>query len=162
MKFKHLLSIVIILGLVLPQVNGATQANSSLPAPTAGFSISGKVTDGSGNGVEGATIVAVLDYYHIFIPQIRSNNAGLSTISNSPGDGQNFYTIQTDANGNYNLPLPPGRYTLSAEKVGIDLNPVSYTLNSSAVGGNYDFQGITIPTVYNRAPEICQQHRPHN
>ena len=58
MKPKSLLALFVVLSMLLPQVSGATKANSSPLAPSVGNSISGRVTDGSGNGVPNVKIQA--------------------------------------------------------------------------------------------------------
>lgn len=144
-----LTSLVVLVIFILSQSAPVTPVKSfSLPRMAAS-AISGRVTDEGGNGVEGVTIRAVVDYYRLYIPQVSSSGTGSQNGANPPRSGQNFYTIQTDANGDYNLDmLPPGRYVITADKVGFDFDPLSYTIDASSGGDDYNFQEITIPTVY--------------
>ena len=114
------------------------------------MTISGRVTDGNGNGVAGAIILAVLDPLHIFLPVvIQSETLSRSPVSNPIESGKNYYTIETDAYGNYDLDsLPPGRYVISARTIGQDLSTLSYIVNTTSGGSSYDFHEAIIPTVY--------------
>jgi len=114
------------------------------------MTISGRVTDGNGNGVAGAIILAVLDPLHIFLPVvIQSETLSRSPVSNPIESGKNYYTIETDAYGNYDLDsLPPGRYVISARTIGQDFSHLSYIVNTTSGGSSYDFHEAIIPTVY--------------
>ena len=81
MKPKSLLALFVVLSMLLPQVSGATKANGLPLAPSAGNSISGRVTDGSGKGVGGVTIRAE-NYPIVFLPGVMG-----TALSNTPTCG---------------------------------------------------------------------------
>jgi len=144
--FSWISILVILVMLSVP----AQQASVAANAPLTAASISGRVTDNSGNGVEGVTITAVLDNLQTYLPLVTK---GLTTnsqpVTNPPTNGQNFYSVQSDANGNYILDtLPAGRYLVSANKIGMDFAPLSYTVTSASSGDKFNFRVTTIPTVY--------------
>jgi formylglycine-generating enzyme required for sulfatase activity len=147
-RFKSLFTLTMIafcIAAPMQNIRGTTEANAN------GLSISGRVTNGSGNGIGGVTIRAVLDEFSVFLPLIVNSNSGGSTSTplNPPNAGQNFYTVQSDVNGYYDLgTLPGGRYLVTADKEGLDFAPLSYTVITTSGGGNYDFQVADIPTVY--------------
>jgi formylglycine-generating enzyme required for sulfatase activity len=142
-----IIRILLVLGFVLPTL-GSEGSLDVAAASSSNYSISGRVTDGSSNGVEGVTIRAVLDNLQLFVPFVKANNSGTPKITNPPDSGQNYYTIQTDVNGNYNLTLPAGRYVVTADKEGLDFDPTFYTVNSTSIGNNFNFQVLSIPTIY--------------
>ncbi len=113
-------------------------------------SISGRITDGSGDGVANAIILAVSDPLYVYLPNIvRSGTSGGTLISNQPESGQNYYTVEVDSNGYYTLDdLPSGRYVISARKEGKDFLPLSYEVTTTSGGSSYDFQEVIIPTIY--------------
>lgn len=112
-------------------------------------SISGRVTDKNGNGVAGATIVAVLDSPDINLPNENCPDTPSGTPASTPIEsGGNYYTVETDADGYYNLDsLPPGSYLISARKTGYDFSPLSYEVNTTSGGSNYDFHEEVVATV---------------
>ncbi len=149
MKSKIILTanLLVIISLLIP-ASGLPGAVGSA-SPSAISVISGRVTDGSGSGVEGVTIRAVLFNFQLYMPRVSSSNTSPTSELNPPDSGQNFYTVLTDVNGYYSLDaLPAGRYVINAEQASLDFSPSSYTVISSTGGGNYDFQTTTIPTVY--------------
>ena len=146
--FSTFLSLLLILSLIAPaQAQTISLVNQSTLQPSA--SVSGRVTDVNGNGLAGVTIIAVQDPYRTYLPMLsRSGSPGAPVVSNPPESGQNYYTVETDAQGYYSLAsLPPGRYVISARQSGRDFNPLSYTVVTTG-GGTYNFQETIIPTVY--------------
>ena len=91
-------------------VEGDTIQQASLSlSPAAAGSISGTVSDSSGNPVAGAAV------------------------SFTSSDGQNLPAQPTDAKGNYTLPLvPPGTYTGTAAKAGFTSTATSVVVTSNA------------------------------
>lgn len=112
-------------------------------------SISGRVTDKNGNGVAGATIVAVLNSLDINLPNENCPDTSSGTPASTPIEsGGNYYTVETDADGYYNLDsLPPGSYSISASKTGYNFSPLSYKVNTTSGESNYDFHEEVIPTI---------------
>lgn len=111
--------------------------------------ISGQVTDGYGNGVADALVRAVVINYQIFLPALIKSTTGNGQLmgTNPPAYGQNYFTVQTDANGYYQFDnLPDGRYILSAEKEGLSFSPLTYTLATSSASGPYNFAAVEIQT----------------
>ena len=138
----------LVLALLLPGLSLGVPHQLAAAAHAAGYTISGRVTDGGGNGVEGVTIRAVLDNYMVFLPSVTTASAGTPASTNPPSQGRNFYTGQTDANGYYSLDdLPAGRYLVAADKAGMDFAPYSHSVISSSANNPYDFHVTSIPTV---------------
>ena len=146
---KILFNMFVLISLLMCQ--GQAVATQAAPVQqAAASSISGRVTDGSGNGVAGATVLAVLDPLKIYLPNItRSGTPTGTTVSNPNEAGRNYYTVQTDAGGYYNLDsLPSGRYVISARKTGQDFSPLSYIVSTTSGGSSYNFHEEVIPTLY--------------
>lgn len=139
--------LVLIAFILSPIQPGKVKAEPSLQ--TTPCFISGRVTDKNGNGVAGATIAAVLDS--------PGNNLSNENCPDTPSEipastpiesGGNYYTVETDADGYYNLDsLPPGSYLISARKTGYDFSPLSYEVNTTSGGSNYDFHEEVVATV---------------
>ncbi|MEW6179877.1 MAG: SUMF1/EgtB/PvdO family nonheme iron enzyme [Chloroflexota bacterium] len=148
---KHKSLVVFWIMILMLVTSAATPLSPSQIFNTAQtLSLSGRVTDDLGNGIEGVTITVVYDPLRIFLPLLtRQGSAGSTVVSSLTESGQNFYTVMTDNNGFYSLDsLPAGRYLISAHKNGQDFTPISYTVTLPSSESEYNFQTITIPTVY--------------
>jgi formylglycine-generating enzyme required for sulfatase activity len=153
-KLFHWISLLVILGMLSAPIRQPVTAGntSAVLSPDNPNSISGRVTDRNGNGIEGTTIRAVFGYNHIYLPNvIRSQSPSTNNPPpiNPATYGGNFYTTQTDANGNYTFDgLPVGSYFILAFKDGVDFNPLSYIVDSTIGGSQYNFEETVIPTNY--------------
>lgn len=148
-KHKFLVIFWILFVLVVSSAATPLSHNPSF-VRTETLSISGRVTDEFGNGIGEVSITLVSDPLRIFLPLLtRQGSAGSTVVPSLTESGQNFYTVLTDDNGYYSLEsLPAGRYLLSAHKNGIDFTPITYTITLPSSKNDYNFQVISIPTVY--------------
>ena len=99
--------------------------DGGFPTPVPVYSITGRVTDGAGNGIPGVTVILS-----------TARNGSRSTLTKADGSYQHFYTADT-------------RITLSPARDGFAFNPSAISFVSSiAVGGdrsNVNFTAIPFP-----------------
>ena len=102
--------------------NVGNESNSSIytvtvqDCPSQTYTISGRVTDGSGNPISGISI--------------------------SDGTG---HTVTTDSNGNYTLSdLPVGTYTITPGRSGYTFSPVSRTVSMPPSATDQNFTGTPV------------------
>lgn len=116
---------------LVPVKTGEVRAEPSLQTTT--YSISGRVTDGSGNGVEGVTVIATPNFWRVFLPMISRMGSSGSSTSSAIVQSDAFsapYTTLTNANGDYSFTtLPSGFYTIRVEKDGIVFMPSSRSVS---------------------------------
>jgi uncharacterized repeat protein (TIGR01451 family) len=110
------------------EANGAAPipgppVTTSVTAPT--FSISGRATDGSNNGINSVTVT------------LSGSQAGSTT---------------TDTNGNYSFAglTSGGSYTVTPSKSGLGFTPPSQTFNNIAANQTADFTGTPIVAISGR------------
>lgn len=141
---------------LLSTIGAPVQAGSqqSPPAAPLDYSITGRVTDGSGNGVEGVTVYATLNFEMVYLP-LLIKPAGSSTASDPDSSrvtaaGQtaaSVFSTVTDAVGNYTFAsLIRGSYTLTVIKDGILFTPSSRIV-ALPVSSSQDFQVQILPPV---------------
>jgi formylglycine-generating enzyme required for sulfatase activity len=122
-------------------------------AQTRTYSISGRVTDGSGNGVEGVTITATPFYVNnIFLPLLLNSNSEYQTTT--ANTSRNSYpSAVTDTDGYYLLDGLSGIYVLHAVKEGIEFSPSQTEIDSSTTGSQ-DFEVLILDPVINENIEV--------
>lgn len=139
----------------LPSIIG--EVNS--PSNNLDNSISGRVTDQSGNGIVGATIYAISNLYQVYLPHTTLRTTAPDSMNSAQPDSGSFlysetnaatnYSAITDSNGYYSFPsLPANRYRLTPEKSGYSFQPVSRLITLPPDGTDQNFLG----TAVNRAP----------
>jgi hypothetical protein len=142
------LILLVMVALFFSSISSSSLVNAFsglIPSP-----VTGQVIDAAGNGIANVTILAVEDPLKIYLPNIiRPDTSAGSTVTNPPESGQNYYTVETNENGFFSLAsLPPGRYVISARKLGQDFSPLSYIVKNGSTGGEFNFEETVIPTVY--------------
>lgn len=144
LKRNLFFSLIVLIALVLSPISRqpSQAAVQKLSEP---YSISGRVTDGSGNGVSGVTIIAE-GAYKTFMPAITRSSAKIDpqTSLNNP---KSLLSTFTDVNGYYTLAdLPGGVFTLRAEKNGIDFTPMERLVDSTT-STPQDYEVLILPAV---------------
>jgi formylglycine-generating enzyme required for sulfatase activity len=146
---KILINLFILISLLITQ-NRVVAAQAVPVQQAAVSSISGRVTDGSGNGVEGVTVYAMPDFWHLFLPLVvwqGSNGTSKSSPAFQNAGLPASYSTSTDANGDYSFPaLPSGAYSITAEKDGILFTPISRSVFLPNPASQ-DFQVQILPPV---------------
>jgi len=134
------------------------------------YSISGRVKDTFGNGIEGVTItVTDQTIGRVFLPLIMlsqetptlSDTIIPDQTSAEPEEGTLVsrqvasFSTTTNENGYYTLSgLPAGYYSISASKTGYNFTPESITLSVPTSATNQDFIGSPGEMVYVPAGEF--------
>lgn len=147
MKSKFLFTLFLVLGMLLPQTSAAKSAVKLSAAPSAGYSISGRVTDSNGSGLPGVAIMASPDFKKLYLPLVVRSQTTLTAQNSLPAQyilqAANYPTL-TDENGNFTLSgLPSGKYSLMAAKTGSQFTPLSRSVTLPPDIANQNFQAIT-------------------
>jgi hypothetical protein len=95
-----------------------TQSSGCAPPPPPGYTISGRVANGSGNGIGQVTL----------------------TLSGSQSG-----TTQTDANGNYSINVNGGGHTVTPSKAGYSFVPTSLTVTNISSNQTFNFTAVVAP-----------------
>ncbi|MBW6466207.1 MAG: carboxypeptidase-like regulatory domain-containing protein [Brevefilum sp.] len=126
---------------------------SPISGQTATYSISGRVTDGSGNGVEGVNIFAErVSDFQVFLPLILKSY-GESQSSLASEIRYYYPSAVTDANGYYSIDFLSGTYRLRAEMEGVDFSPSAREINSSSTESQ-DFEVLILEPVITDNTEV--------
>jgi formylglycine-generating enzyme required for sulfatase activity len=113
------------------------------------FTLSGRVTDSRGQGLQGVTVRVEQDKWKIFVPLLASGT-GADLVNQLPPQTYRLlgivYTTTTDASGNFSFAaLPWSPYLLSLEKEGVVFSPAT-RLISPVPNATQNFQ-VTSETV---------------
>jgi hypothetical protein len=95
-----------------------TQSSGCAPPPPPGYIISGRVANGSGNGIGQVTL----------------------TLSGSQSG-----TTQSDANGNYSINVNGGGHTVTPSKAGYSFVPTSLTVTNISSNQTFNFTAVAAP-----------------
>lgn len=149
MKARWILVVCLALGLLLPRMGAGIQAKGELPAAQVGSSISGRVTDKNGGGVEGVVVQAVRETRTIFLPVISKPGTSDAVRSQVPVVFQpaNIPSTTTDAGGYFTLTdVPAGIYDLHLAQSGYLINPtiLQQTVPPSVAGLEFAQQDIIL------------------
>jgi len=143
--FVSLLSSLIILSMFF--------AINPISGQAANYSISGRVTDGNGKGVEGVTILAEpVSGHQIFLPLILQS----FDVSQAQLPEESRSTIPsavTDANGYYSIDSLSGMYVLRAFMEGVDFSPAERKISSSTTESQ-DFEVLILEPVIADKTEV--------
>jgi formylglycine-generating enzyme required for sulfatase activity len=150
-RTKRIFSLVVLVSLVVSVLPIMTPINvGQAKSVSADISVSGRVTDGSGNGVGGVTITAE-PFWKVFIPLLNNfitNKALISPLQSSVlSVVMGYPTATTDVDGYYTFSaLPAGKYDLVVYKNGIEFTPAKRIIDPST-SGTQDFAILILPPV---------------
>lgn len=138
--FIKIICLLVMITIIIPFLPASAQTRT--------YSISGRVTDGSGNGVEGVTILAEpVSDFKIFLPLLlNSNSVSQTTTATTPRNS--FPSALTDIDGYYLIDGLSGKYILRAVKQGIEFFPSEIEIDSTMTGSQ-DFEVLILNPVIN-------------
>lgn len=143
--FARLLSFIVIFSMFLNINPISGQATTYL--------ITGRVTDGSGNGVEGVIILAErVSGSQVFLPLILQSNSGSQSSPATETRNVNPSAV-TDADGYYSIESLSGKNVLRAFKEGIDFTPFEREIDSLTTE-NQDFEVLILEPVIKDNTEV--------
>ncbi len=148
-RTKILISGIMVISILLSALPAQSVQSAQIGQPE-DFSISGRVTDGYGNGLGNVTITA-LPGNQVFLPSIMTSGVGLlsphQASQQADKSALGFPVTVTDENGYYSFPaLPSGKYRLVPDKGGIDFSPGMLIVDPSTTGSQ-DFAVLILPAV---------------
>ncbi len=154
-KTNILISGIVVISLLLSTLPVQPAQSGQIRQPD-DLSVSGRVTDGYGNGLGNVTITATPGYL-VFLPSVLAKNTGLLSLQQIPQRAEesilSFPTAVTDENGFYSFPaLPSGKYRLIPDKGGIEFSPKVLVVDPSTTNSQ-DFAVLILPPVI---PEITE------
>jgi len=120
--------------------------NQIAKAQSTSFIVSGRVTDGTGNGLEGVTVFAD-PKYKVFLPIIERPGSSVYNNVTNARIIQLFPYAITDAEGYYTIPdIPSGSYYLQVDMPGVTFTPEKIEVNPETIGSQ-DFDLHVTPPV---------------
>ncbi len=103
-------------------------------AQSTSFSVSGRVTNGYGNGLVGVRVYAD-SKYKTFLPLISSSSSTMSSDTKPESQLQFFYSAVTDSDGYYTIDaIPVGTYILQVDLPGVTFNPEKREITADTTG----------------------------
>jgi len=126
--------------------------------------LTGRVTDGSGHGVEGVTVYAMPNFELVYLPLLVRPEGSIAVADSQPAqdlsiaqNAASAFSTVTDAAGYYTFgSLIRGPYTLRAVKDGIVFTPANRMVTLPATASQ-DFQVQILPPVVPPTTEPIEQ-----
>lgn len=110
------------------------QSGNVVQAQSTTFSVSGRVTDGYGNGLIGVRVFAD-SKYKTFLPLISSPASTTISGIQPKSDIQFYYSAVTDSDGYYTIDtIPIGTYILQVDLPGVTFNPEKREITAETTG----------------------------
>lgn len=110
------------------------QPDDVVQAQSTSYSVSGRVTDGYGNGLSGVRVIAD-SKYKTFLPLISSAASTMNSDVQPKLGIQFYYSAVTDSEGYYTIDaIPNGTYILQVDLPGVTFSPEKREINADTTG----------------------------
>lgn len=131
---KHVLINIILVFVILLSIFPISSTEQIIKAQATNFSVSGRVTDGFGNGLAGVSVFAD-PKFKVFLPLVSSSSSLKVNNTEPISHVQYFFSAITDAEGYYTIDaIPGGTYILQVDMPGVTFTPENREISAETTG----------------------------